>query len=70
MCRVSNHAVLRYQERVERISATLVRERIKLSSAFIDKAAAFGCDTVILGDGVRLKLAGNTVATVLEKRVR
>jgi hypothetical protein len=34
----------------------------------IDKAAAFGCDTVIMGDGTRLKLKGDLIATVFKRR--
>lgn len=66
--RVSNHAVLRYQQRVERLPAREIRARIREHAPAIEKAAAFGCSCVILGDGVRLKLHGDTVATVLEKR--
>jgi hypothetical protein len=66
MAYVSDHAVLRYLERVEGVDIEAVRR--KLSVDMIDKAAAFGCDTVVLGDGTRLKLHGNVVSTVLEAR--
>lgn len=66
MCYVTDHAVLRYLERVEGIDVEAVRK--KLSLAAVDKASAFGCDTIVMGNGARLKLHGNVVATVLEPR--
>jgi hypothetical protein len=66
MAYVSDHAILRYLERVEKIDIEAIRR--KLSVGAIDKAAAFGCETVIMGDGTRLKLHGDVVATVLEAR--
>jgi hypothetical protein len=39
-------------------------------AAAVDTAADFGCDTVKLGNGGRLRLAGQTVVTVLPKRGR
>lgn len=66
MAYVSDHAVLRYLERVEGIDIEAVRR--KLSVDAVDTAAAFGCGTVVLGDGTRLKLHGDVVSTVLESR--
>lgn len=63
---VSDHAVLRYLERVVGIDVEAIRQA--LSVEVIDTASAFGCDTVIMGDGTRLKLHGDVVATVLESR--
>lgn len=66
MAYVSDHAVLRYLERVDGIDVEAIRTRLTVD--IIDTAAAFGCDTVVLGNGARLKLHGAIVATVLESR--
>lgn len=66
MAYVSDHAVLRYLERVEGIDIEAVRRKLTVSA--IDTAASIGCDTVRLGDGTRLKLHGDVVSTVLEPR--
>lgn len=65
---VSDHAVLRYLERVKGIDVEAVRREIAEAGPIVDAAAKIGCDTVKLGNGARLKLKGNTVATVLPKR--
>lgn len=65
MAYVSDHAVLRYLERHEGIDIEAVRR--KLTVAAIDTAADFGCDTVKMGDGTRLKLHGDVVATITVK---
>lgn len=67
MAYVSDHAVLRYLERVKGVDIEGVRAEMMTSATAIDRAAAFGCDTVILGNGARLKLHGDTVSTVLAK---
>ncbi len=66
MAYVSDHAVLRYLERVMKIDVEAVRA--KLTVASIDQAASIGCDTIKMGDGSRLNLHGNVVATVLPSR--
>lgn len=66
MAYVTDHAVLRYLERVEHIDVEAIRRKLNVGG--IATAAAFGCDTVRLGDGTRLKLHGDVVATVLESR--
>jgi len=63
MAYASDHAVLRYLERVKGIDIEAVRA--EMMTAPIDQAAAFGCDTIIRGDGSRFKLHGDIVATVL-----
>lgn len=65
MAYVSDHAVLRYIERVMLIDVESIRA--KLNSPVIDTAMQFGWDTVLMDD-CRLKLKGDLVATVLEKR--
>jgi hypothetical protein len=62
MAYVSDHAVLRYLERVKGIDVEAVRAEI--ARAPIDTAAAIGCDTIKLGNGARLKLQGDVVQTV------
>ena len=66
MVYVSDHACLRYCERVLGIDIDAIRE--ELANPIIQQAVEIGCDTVILGSGARLKLKGDTVATVLPKR--
>ena len=65
---VSLHAIQRYQQRVAHLSPGEIRTEIRRHARVIEAAAKFGCGCVILGDGVRLKLRGNTVATVIGKR--
>lgn len=66
MVYVSDHCVLRYLERVVGIDIEAIRD--ELASPTVQQAVEIGCDTVILGSGARLKLKGDTVATVLPKR--
>jgi len=68
MSYISDHAVLRYLERVRGIDIEAVRA--EMMSPAIDTAVQFGCDTVKLGNGARLKLVGDVVQTVLPKPVR
>lgn len=68
MSRVSDHAVLRWLERVAGVDVEAVRKH--LESPTIETAEAFGCGTVIMGDGTRMKLSGDVVCTVLAKRRR
>jgi hypothetical protein len=60
---VTNHAVLRFQERVEFVSIEEVRER--LNSPVIQQAAEFGAPYVRLPGGQCVLLQGHTVITIL-----
>lgn len=64
MAYVTDHAVLRYLERHYCVDIEAIRAEMTLP--VIDKAAAFGCGTVKLPNGIRLKLTGNVVSTVYE----
>jgi hypothetical protein len=68
MAYISDHAVLRWLERVRGIDIEAVRR--EMMSPAIDTAAAFGCDTVKMGNGARLKLNGDVVSTVFAKEDR
>lgn len=68
MSHVTDHAVLRYLERHHGIDVEAIRARLNVPG--IDIAAAFGCATVKLGDGSRLKLRGDTACTCFEGRKR
>lgn len=68
MAYVSDHAILRYLERVCGVDIEAIRAQ--MTSPAIDQAAAFGCDTIIRGDGSRFKLHGDIVVTVLPKKAR
>jgi hypothetical protein len=70
MCTITDHALLRYLERVWGIDVPGARAEMLTASGAVDLAADFGCDTVKLGNGGRLRLAGQTVVTVLPKRGR
>jgi len=65
---VSAHAARRWIERVDP-AATLddARAIIHTHDRAIAKAAAFGCETVVLGCGARLILDGANVVTVLAR---
>lgn len=66
MAYVTDHAVLRYIERHLGMDVEAIRAELTVKG--IDTAAEFGCDTVILGNGARLKLTGNVASTCLESR--
>lgn len=66
MSRVTDHAVLRFLERHHGIDVEAIRIRMNVPG--IDVAAAFGCATVKLGDGSRLKLKGDVACTCFEGR--
>lgn len=68
MARITAHAIQRYRERVDDVEPNIAREMLRSFAPIIDRAAAFGCDTIVLGNGARLKLKGATVCTVLQKR--
>ncbi len=59
---VTDHAVLRYLERVEGMDIERVRREI---GARVDRAADMGACGVII-DGVNYKIDGGVVATVLK----
>ena len=65
---ITDHAVQRYQERVEQIPAAEVVARLRSHGPTIDVAANFQCGTVICENGIRLKLKGKTIVTVVGKR--
>ncbi len=62
---VTDHALIRYIERVQGIDLTYVRTA--LSSPAIQYAIRMGCTSVKLGCGARVKLRGNTITTVLPR---
>lgn len=62
---ISDHAVLRYLERVKGVDIEAIRA--EMMSPAVDTAARIGCDTVRMGNGARLKLVGDVVQTVLPK---
>ena len=68
MIHVTNHAILRWQERID---ASATQEQAKAiilgASRAIETAAKFGCDTVRMGCGAKLVLQGNIVVTVLAR---
>lgn len=68
MAHITDHAVLRYLERVKGVDIDAVRA--EMQSAALDAAVKIGCDTVILGNGARLKLVGDVVQTVFAKGMR
>ncbi|AYJ87652.1 hypothetical protein D3Y57_19145 [Sphingomonas paeninsulae] len=65
---VSDHAVLRYIERVIGLDVEAVR--VKIASPTVQKAVDFGCETVVLGTGQRIILHGDVAVTVLPKGAR
>lgn len=68
MSRVTDHAVLRFLERHHGIDVEAIRTRMNVPG--IDTAAAFGCATVKLGDGSRLKLKGDVACTCFDRKHR
>ena len=65
---VSDHALVRYIERVHGYDLTPIREML-LTDA-VRTAARMGCRTVKLGCGARVKLRGHTIITVLAKGMK
>lgn len=65
MAYVTDHAVLRWLDRSGVIDVEAVRRHLTVHG--IDVAAQFECNTVILGDGTRLKLRGDVATTCLPK---
>ena len=68
MCIVTTHAAQRYVERVEPVSIDEARAKLTAAAKVVNGAARFGATTVIMGNGARLVLKGDVVATVLPKR--
>lgn len=66
MAHVTDHAVLRYLERHHGIDVEAIR--LSMNVRGIDVAAEFGCATVKLGNGARLKLRGDVACTCFEAR--
>jgi hypothetical protein len=66
--RVTDHAVLRFLERHHGINVEAIRGMLNVPG--IDIAAGFGCATVKLGDGSRLKLKGDVACTCFDKKRR
>lgn len=68
---VTTHAALRYVERVDgRLTVEEAFAAILSHSRAIQVAADFRCDTVVLGEGGKLKLDGTRVITVLPRSAR
>ena len=65
---VSEHAIMRFQERVANVSDT--KARAALSSQAICKAIAFGARYVRLGTGHRIVIKNETIVTVLPLEAR
>jgi hypothetical protein len=66
--RITDHALLRYLERHHGIDVEGIRTSMNVRG--IDIAAEFGCATVKLGNGARLKLKGDVACTCFEARKR
>lgn len=60
---ITDHAVLRYQQRVASLTDALARAA--LDSPAVRTAAAFGAPFVRLSTGQRIVLRGSTIITVL-----
>lgn len=66
--RLTDHALLRYLERVWHVDVPKARAEMMLAEAAVSTAAEFGADCVKLGNGARLRLSGEVVVTTLAKR--
>jgi hypothetical protein len=64
---ISDHAVLRYLERVHGIDVEAIRKT--MMSPAVHAAVMIGGDTVKLSSGARLKLQGHVVQTVLSREM-
>ena len=62
---ITDHAVVRYLERVKGIDVQAVRDEI---AEVVRRGVSLGAQSVLL-DGMRYRLEGNYVVTVVEKRV-
>jgi hypothetical protein len=63
--RITDHAVVRYLERVKGVDIEATRAEI---AAIVRRGVDLGAQSVIL-DGMRYRLEGPHVVTVVEKRV-
>ena len=66
--KITDHAVLRYLERVWGIDVEKAKAEMMTAENAIETAAEFGADCVKMGNGCRLRLIGDTVVTALPKR--
>lgn len=62
---ITDHAVVRYLERVKGIDIDAVRAEI---TAVVRRGVSYGAQSVIL-DGMRYRLEGQHVVTVIEKKI-
>ncbi len=65
-CHITNHAIVRYQQRVENLPADLVEKA--LDTPAIRKAINFGAPYVRLGTGQRVVIQKGIIVTVLPKQ--
>lgn len=63
---VTDHAVLRFLERHHGVPVEQIRAALTVGA--IDTAAAFGCGTIKLGTGERMRLNGDVVSTIVPKQ--
>lgn len=63
MAIISDHAVIRFLERVYGVDIEAVRREMQTPA--VEAAHRFGCHTIRRGDGTRLKLREGVVTTVL-----
>lgn len=68
MAYVTDHAVLMYLQRVEGVDTDAIRRKLTIEA--IDTAAAFGCKTIKMGAGFKLRLRGDVVTTITVPRKR
>ena len=66
MIDVADHAIVRYLEWVYHVDIEAIRNEMRTGT--VAAAISFGCDTVILGCGARLKIRDGVIITVLPKR--
>ena len=62
---ITDHAVVRYLERVKGIDVEAARAEI---AAIVSRGVQLGAQSVVLG-GMRYRLEGHHVVTVIEKKV-
>lgn len=65
---ISDHAVLRYLERVKGVDVESIRK--EMNSPALRAAVEIGATSVKLGCGARLRIKGDTVVTVLANWMR
>lgn len=66
MTYISDHAVLRYLERIKGIDIDAIRA--EMATPGVEVAPRLGCVTVVMSNGARLKLTGDVVSTVHRPR--